>query len=59
MVHFLAGIFLHQHRLAHGASGFGGNRAPADVEKNNTVVTSQPVELNHVPQQQSYPAPTA
>ncbi|KAH8745628.1 hypothetical protein BGZ57DRAFT_227798 [Hyaloscypha finlandica] len=57
------GIFLHQHRLAHGAAGFGGNRAPADAEKNNTVVTTHPVELNHVPQghpqQQSHPAPTA
>jgi len=45
------GIFLHQHRLAHGAAGFGGNRAPVDVEKNRPAV-SRPVELNNAPQQQ-------
>jgi len=59
------GIFLHKHRLAHGASGlnFGGNRPITDAEKGNTVVTAQPVEMNNVAQhhqvQQEYPIASA
>jgi hypothetical protein len=60
---FVIGIHLHKYRLAHGARGFGGNRPVTDAEKGNTVVTSQPVELNNVtqqhPVQQEYPVASA
>jgi hypothetical protein len=54
------GIFLHRHRLAHGATGFAGNSfgGNRDAEKGNTVVTTQPVEMNNVQHhqvQQQYP----
>jgi len=53
------GLNLHKHRVANGATGFGTNRAQIDAEKGNTVVTTQPIELNHVPQQQEFAAPAA
>jgi len=55
------GLFLHKHRLAHGASGFGGNRAPAaaDAEKGDVTVQAQPIELGNVQQHPVNPAPAA
>jgi len=45
------GIFLHKHRVAHGATGFGMPQQRADVEKGANV-TEQPVELQYVQQPQ-------
>jgi len=53
------GLNLHKWRVASGATGFGTGRAQVDAEKGNTVITTQPIELNHVPQQQEFAATTA
>jgi hypothetical protein len=45
----LTGIFLHKHRVAHGATGFGVPQQRPDVEKGPNV-TEQPVELQYVQQ---------
>jgi hypothetical protein len=45
------GIFLHKHRVARGATGFGMPQQRADVEKGANV-TEQPVELQYVQQPQ-------
>jgi len=42
-------VFLHKHRVAHGATGFGHTQPRADVEKGPNV-TEQPVELQYVQQ---------
>jgi hypothetical protein len=44
-------IFLHKHRIARGATGFGMPQQRADVEKGANV-TEQPVELQYVQQPQ-------
>jgi len=57
--------FLHQHRVAHGATGFGGfthRSAPADVETAQVEkpnAPEQPVELTNVAQQPHTQAPVA
>jgi len=52
------GLNLHKHRQARGITGFN-NVAQVDAEKGNTVVTTQPIELNHVPQQPQFAAAAA